>query len=172
MAVDYCLKLGIQNIWQRIQSLAAYTRQQLATVPGVTVLDKGRVLCGIVSFVVDLLSCDEVQPALLSGSLCHSRNDDHTASGKPVNTVADGMASGTARGDVKSASDNSDRLKAGRAVPINVHVSRKGSTLVDYDARGLTETLRASVHYYNTEADVDMLVKALKVMTAAAGQLK
>lgn len=61
LAVDYALRLGMDAIWERVQFLAADLRQKLQKVPGVTVRDKGRLLCGIVSFT--LVS---VRPACLS----------------------------------------------------------------------------------------------------------
>ena len=51
IAVEYALSVGLDQIWERVQELAAYLRQRLRQVPGVTVIDKGRRLCGIVSFV-------------------------------------------------------------------------------------------------------------------------
>lgn len=47
---------------------------------------------------------------------------------------------------------------------INVGTSSRSSTLLDMDARGLTALVRASVHYYNTEAEVDHLVRAVAAM--------
>jgi selenocysteine lyase/cysteine desulfurase len=44
---------------------------------------------------------------------------------------------------------------------INVSVSRPGSTLLDALARNLPRLVRASPHYYNTEAEVDALVEAV-----------
>jgi cysteine desulfurase / selenocysteine lyase len=44
---------------------------------------------------------------------------------------------------------------------INVSVTKAASTLLDMNARGLTEMVRASVHYYNTEDEIDRLVAAL-----------
>lgn len=41
---------------------------------------------------------------------------------------------------------------------INVSVSAPSSTLLDAVARGLPEVVRASPHYYNTEAEIDALV--------------
>ncbi|HYG89989.1 MAG TPA: aminotransferase class V-fold PLP-dependent enzyme [Azospirillum sp.] len=45
---------------------------------------------------------------------------------------------------------------------INVSVSTASSTRYDMDARGLTELVRASPHYYNTEDELDRLVEALR----------
>ncbi|HEX3179239.1 MAG TPA: aminotransferase class V-fold PLP-dependent enzyme [Methylomirabilota bacterium] len=54
------------------------------------------------------------------------------------------------------------RVKAAlRAESINVTVSPARGTLLDMRARGLREILRASVHYYNTEAELDRLADAL-----------
>jgi cysteine desulfurase / selenocysteine lyase len=57
------------------------------------------------------------------------------------------------------------RVKATlRAASINVTVSPARGTLLDMRARGLSEIVRASVHYYNTEAELDR-------MTAELGRL-
>ena len=39
-------------IWAAIQALAAHARRELSTIAGVTLQDRGRTLCGIVSFTV------------------------------------------------------------------------------------------------------------------------
>ncbi len=44
---------------------------------------------------------------------------------------------------------------------INVSVSAQSSTLLDLGPRGLPSLVRASVHYYNTEEEIDQLVEAL-----------
>ena len=44
---------------------------------------------------------------------------------------------------------------------INVSVSAIGSTRLDFANRGLQQVVRASVHYYNTEEEIDMLIAAL-----------
>ena len=48
-----------------------------------------------------------------------------------------------------------------RAASINVHVSPARGTLLDMRARGLQELVRASVHYYNTDAELDRLADEL-----------
>lgn len=62
------------------------------------------------------------------------------------------------------------RLKGGEAgairqsltaQKINISVSRLRSTRLDMEARGLSEVLRASVHYYNTEQEIEHLCAAL-----------
>jgi selenocysteine lyase/cysteine desulfurase len=51
---------------------------------------------------------------------------------------------------------------------INVAVSTLAGTLLDMRARGLAEVVRASVHYYNTEAEVARLVEAVAAIGPAA----
>jgi len=73
-----------------------------------------------------------------------------------LGTVRGGIVSFTIR-DVPAA-----RVKAAlAAASINVHVSPARGTLLDMRARGLRELVRASVHYYNTEAELDRLVAAV-----------
>jgi len=47
---------------------------------------------------------------------------------------------------------------------INVSHSTRPSTLLDMDARGLDAVVRASVHYYNSEAEVARLVTAVDAL--------
>ena len=69
-----------------------------------------------------------------------------------LGTVRGGTVSFTVR-DVGAA-----QVKAALgAAKINVHVSPARGTLLDMRARGLRELVRASVHYYNTEAELDRL---------------
>ncbi|MDB4924651.1 aminotransferase class V-fold PLP-dependent enzyme [Mucilaginibacter sp.] len=51
-AVEYALNIGIDRIWQRIQLLAGFMRQELRKVDGITVHDFGAEQCGIVTFSV------------------------------------------------------------------------------------------------------------------------
>lgn len=55
-----------------------------------------------------------------------------------------------------------------RAQAINVSVSTQFSSRLDLRRRGLTNVLRASVHVYNTEAELDRFVEALAAYSAAA----
>lgn len=48
---------------------------------------------------------------------------------------------------------------------INTSVSRRESTLLDMTERGLMDVLRASVHYYNTEEELDRFCNALAALT-------
>jgi len=51
-----------------------------------------------------------------------------------------------------------------RQYDINVSVSTKSSTLIDMERRNLEEVVRASVHYYNTEEEIFLLVDLLDRM--------
>jgi len=45
---------------------------------------------------------------------------------------------------------------------INVWLSSRSSTLLDMEARNLTNIIRASVHYYNTEEEIDIFCNAIE----------
>lgn len=49
---------------------------------------------------------------------------------------------------------------------INVSLSPKSSTLMDMESRGLDQVIRASVHYYNTDEEIDRLVLALRALNS------
>ena len=71
---------------------------------------------------------------------------------RDLGVVRGGIVSFTVRG-VDAA-----RVKATlRAARINVTVSPARGTLLDMRARGLSEVVRASVHYYNTDEEIDHL---------------
>lgn len=53
------------------------------------------------------------------------------------------------------AGEVSDRLRSGG---INTSVTARSSAMFDLPERGLGDLVRASVHYYNTEAEIDLLV--------------
>lgn len=112
VAVDYALELGLDEIWERIQTLAAGLRERLDAVPGVTLQDRGAVLAATVTFTVEGAAPAEMRERLAR------------------------------RG-------------------VNVSVMDAESARLDWDPRGLTEAVRASVHYYNDENELDRLVEAL-----------
>jgi len=71
---------------------------------------------------------------------------------RDIGAVRGGIVSFTVR-DVEAA-----RVKAAmRAARINVTVSPARGTLLDMRARGLREVVRASVHYYNTDEEIERL---------------
>ena len=45
---------------------------------------------------------------------------------------------------------------------INISVSRRPSTRIDMENRGLEAIVRASVHYYNTDRETDRLVEEIE----------
>ncbi|MGE0005189.1 MAG: aminotransferase class V-fold PLP-dependent enzyme [Parvibaculaceae bacterium] len=57
-----------------------------------------------------------------------------------------------------------------RVRAINVTVSTRESTLIDMTARGLDRMVRASVHYYNDEDEIDRFVAALEQIMPRASR--
>ncbi|MQY06891.1 aminotransferase class V-fold PLP-dependent enzyme [Actinomadura macrotermitis] len=110
VAVDYATALGLRAIEERVTSLAARLRADLAERPGVTVLDRGERMSGIVTFTV----------------------------------------AGRDPGEIKLALRERD---------VNVSVTTPRQHGYDLDAA--PAAVRASVHYYNTEAELERLVTAL-----------
>lgn len=51
---------------------------------------------------------------------------------------------------------------------INVSVSHRSSTLMDMEQRGLERVVRASVHYYNSTAELERLTEAVAHLNASA----
>ena len=46
---------------------------------------------------------------------------------------------------------------------VNVHISSQSSTRTDFERNNLPkEVIRASVHYYNTEDEVDTFIEVLR----------
>jgi cysteine desulfurase / selenocysteine lyase len=116
-AVEYTLDLGLADVAERIEALAAELRRRLAEIPGVSVRDRGRRPCGIVTFTVE---------------------------GKPAR----------------------DLVATLRQRRINCHASAPGSTLLDVRERRLPDLVRASVHYYNTEEEVERFAKEVAALVA------
>ncbi|WP_028045467.1 aminotransferase class V-fold PLP-dependent enzyme [Cellulomonas sp. URHE0023] len=112
-AADYALSVGMSAIEERVTTLAARLRSDLAAIPGVTVRDKGLRRSGIVTFTVDGRAADEVRAA-------------------------------------------------GARAGVNVSVTRVSSAQLDFGARGLTEVVRASPHYYTSDDELDRLLDVLR----------
>lgn len=51
-AIKYCRQVGEERIWNRVKVLANYTREQLSTIGGVRVLDRGPEVGALVTFHV------------------------------------------------------------------------------------------------------------------------
>jgi len=52
-AIEYCLKIGENKIWQQVKLLSDFMRQELSTIDKVRVLDRGPEVCGLVTFTVE-----------------------------------------------------------------------------------------------------------------------
>jgi cysteine desulfurase/selenocysteine lyase len=118
IAIEQCLQIGIDKIWERIHYLAELLRSKLqqensSSSHSVQVHDKGALLCGLVSFTVDTMSADTLKQRLF------------------------------------------------KEYSINTSVSRVPSSRLDFENRNLTAVVRASVHYYNTEREIEILASAV-----------
>jgi len=65
VALRYALELGLSTIWDRIQHLSSYLRQQLSQMPSIQLQDLGSHHCGIVTFTCREKSPTDIQTALL-----------------------------------------------------------------------------------------------------------
>ena len=223
IAAEYVLEIGIEAIWERVQHIAGTLRQQLQQLKGATVQDRGRLLCGIVSFtMVRLLSlsshqttvrylwlakvqsvqhtstvhtahtckqhCNEILASLhcRTGKYMHmscrtAKNcDSVTANHCCMTNICEpaGMRQACQQCRLRphccSATYVCSKLQEGKRPEdvkqalkeknINVSISPANSTLLDFSQRGLTQVLRASVHYYNTEEEVHRFIEALKTL--------
>ncbi len=111
-AMDYQNQLGIENTWQRIQSLSSSLRKKLDGLKKVRVVDPPTPLSGIVTFVKKGITSESMGQQLLSQN-------------------------------------------------INISGTARFSALLDLKRRKLQEACRASVHYYNTEEEIEKLIKAV-----------
>jgi len=114
-ALRYANTLGIDNIEQRVNSLAAQLREKLATLSGVTVQDLGVQKSGIVTFTKDGVTAEQITPSL-------------------------------------------------REQGINTSVAVLPSARLDLGRRNIDSMTRASVHYFNTESEVDRFVDAIRAI--------
>ena len=60
--------------------------------------------------------------------------------------------------------DPAEVFQALAAQRINISVARRMHTRLDMESRGLDRFLRASVHYYNTEEEIDRFCQALEAI--------
>lgn len=112
VAIEYALELTIPSIWERIQHLAHYMRQNLLDV-GVQLQDLGKNQCGIITFTSSKKSVEEIQAYLAK---------EH----------------------------------------INVSISLQEYARLDMSKRNIPALVRVSVHYYNTESEIDLFCSILR----------
>lgn len=69
VAADYAMKIGVDDIWQRVVALSESTRSGLLEIDGVQVHDRGKVQGAIVTFTVDGRNVIEVKELLHEGGI-------------------------------------------------------------------------------------------------------
>ncbi|MBL0740783.1 aminotransferase class V-fold PLP-dependent enzyme [Chryseolinea lacunae] len=58
LAIEYCLRVGEDKIWHQVKLLSDYLRHELATLPGLRVLDRGPEVGGLVTFTTHDANAD------------------------------------------------------------------------------------------------------------------
>jgi selenocysteine lyase/cysteine desulfurase len=111
-AAEYCEEVGIENIWGRVQMLARKLRKGLSNLPGIEVLDLGRIQSGIVTFRNDRVKAEKIKYLLASEE-------------------------------------------------INTSMAIASGTLLDMNDRNIDTAVRASVHYYNSEEEIDQFIEVM-----------
>jgi cysteine desulfurase/selenocysteine lyase len=86
-AVAYARGWGLDAVAERVTAVAAGLRERLGEVPGVTVHDRGRRRCGIVSFAADGTDAEAVRAHLAAEGINVSVSD-------PTSTLLDARARG------------------------------------------------------------------------------
>jgi selenocysteine lyase/cysteine desulfurase len=64
VAIDYALAWGLENISERVRSIASKLRQELFNIDGVTLADQGDEQCAIVTFFSAQIPADQLQQQL------------------------------------------------------------------------------------------------------------
>ena len=115
-------------------------------------------LAAAIDYALDL-SMDAIRDRIyaLADRLRDRLNDLPGAAVRDLGLEKCGIVSFTVDGHEPAAIK--ETLEAQR---INVSASRRPSTLLDMTERGLDSVVRASVHYYNSEDEVDRLIDAVK----------
>jgi selenocysteine lyase/cysteine desulfurase len=117
-AAEYCQNVDINIIWDRVQMLSDLLRNRLREIPGIEVLDLGRIQSGIVTFRSDQLKAEKIKYLL--------------------------------------AREN-----------INTSMAIASGTLLDMRDRNIETAIRASVHYYNSEQEVDRFIQVLSKLVGS-----
>jgi len=96
--------------------------------------------------------------AALGGSLRDRLGEIEGVTVRDLGAVRCGIVTFTVDG--VEATELKERLARKR---INVSASPRSSTLLDSRARALPDLVRASVHYYNTDEELDQLVESVRI---------
>ena len=112
VAVEHALGWGLDDIRERVFALARELRGRLAGTPGVAVHDRGRELCGIVTFSVEGVDAPDVAGALRQGGVNVSVLP---ASWSPADFAARGLGDAIVRASAHyyNTEDELDRLVSG-----------------------------------------------------------
>ena len=97
VAIDYALRWGLEDTWARVKELGRSLREALASLPRVTVQDRGPELCGIVSFTIE-----NREPSAIADLLARQAINVTASPGfvTPFDSEARGLTSGVVRASV------------------------------------------------------------------------
>src|SRR5262249_8504256 len=117
-ALDYVTALGLENISRYEHELRVYAEEELARVPGLTIIGTAREKAGVMSFVLDGVRTEDVGGLLDQGGIA-VRSGHHCA--QPIlrrygleSTVRASLAPYNTREDIDALVAALKRLQAGR----------------------------------------------------------
>jgi selenocysteine lyase/cysteine desulfurase len=168
VAVDYALNLGLDRIEERVCGLAGLLRLKLQHLQ--QQLEKAAAETGAAGEAEAAVTTGAReatgQATIGTGKHQHQHQHQHrlrlTCSGKQrcgiVGFSVEGMEASVVRGLLRQES-------------VNVTVSPPSSTLLDAIERQVPDVVRASLHYYNTEEEVERFVATLAKLLSVSEQV-
>ena len=152
IAAEQCVQLGIDKIWERIEYLANLLRLKLENIQ----INSNEEISKKKESIFEKFSLRRKSSLALQNGRSIVQLQDKGA-------VLCGIVSFT----VENMSADELQKRLFTDYKINTSVSRTPSSRLDFEKRNLSVVLRASVHYYNTEEEIEKLVDAITMCCGA-----